>query len=822
MQESNIWFVTNTFNYGGEYSGTTKNKFKESKGNETFFRQVMDYDALCKLRARPEMHNSFNSNYYTANINQIHVLDPEFLSVTVGRREIDPIIAEENKRNDTIYGYKENNDYYPLIEEIIIDNKTITYADEILGKWINNKVDSNDGNPAGIYIKQKIETDKNENHISAKDTGFESIEDNDPYYYHYRETAKGKKFEPAKFDKVKAYEEKYGSIFRIFEDVSQEEIIKAPEDQFTFVNAGPGTGKTYTLLKKVTYMVDKLEIDPEEILILCFTNAAVNEIKARIKKYADAEGDRSFINIDVRTFHSFSWLLISQANDVFQDRSDYRYIDISKLDYDKSIREATKIIRKYGDEVFGGCKHLIVDEIQDLTNERASLVISMVKECIKNGVGFTVLGDSCQAIYDYSDEDTLIEVKSDRFYRYLFEELFDVGKFYKLDKNHRQNSNLIENTYFLREAILQEKSDDIRKIITLLGQRFGGVVKGPLSVKILPRELSKIQQDGTTCLMCRNNAQVLATSSNLRKRGIKHIVNAYNEFEYLSKWIGCVFGTYTKDNIDYEEFARSIYKNKLSIDAEQTWIRLQELIGSENNVFKVKDILSVVAKSKVDDPIFRNVQTGSLIVSNVHKAKGREYNTVILEKSFVDRLINDTLFSKGEKTYLQEAKVLYVAVTRPREHLYFNKLASADVSLTKVKTGRKRWVRGDGRNLKTIEIRALTDADIESFKDVDVQRYIVENVNDGDEIALVMDNRSMTVGYNIVHISEKGERIIGRATDDLIEDIDAIITPYNSPWPKRISDLYVSGVHSYIANNCENVWCWVDFCGLGLAHNGAY
>ena len=40
-------------------------------------------------------------------------------------------------------------------------------------------------------------------------------------------------------DTAKLYEEMYGSIFRAFSAVSQEEIIQAPVAQCTFVDAGP-------------------------------------------------------------------------------------------------------------------------------------------------------------------------------------------------------------------------------------------------------------------------------------------------------------------------------------------------------------------------------------------------------------------------------------------------------------------------------------------------------------------------------------------------------------------------------------------------------
>ena len=145
------------------------------------------------------------------------------------------------------------------------------------------------------------------------------------------------------------------------------------------------------------------------------------------------------------------------------------------------------------------------------------------------------------------------------------------------------------------------------------------------------------------------------------------------------------------------------------------------------------------------------------------------------------------------------------------------------MSLIKIsKTGRKRWVRGDGCNLKRIEIRALSDADISSYKAVDLQEYIINNITEGDDIKLLLDTNSRSVTYNIVHISENGDRVIGKTTEEFISDVDAIISPYNSPWPKRITDLYVSGIYSQISNDFSEVWCWVDFCGLGTAYTDVY
>lgn len=68
------------------------------------------------------------------------------------------------------------------------------------------------------------------------------------------------------------------------------------------VNAGPGTGKTATLVRRVTYLINECGAEPEQILVLTFSNDAADELRQRLSAYL---GEACAARLDVSTFHGF-------------------------------------------------------------------------------------------------------------------------------------------------------------------------------------------------------------------------------------------------------------------------------------------------------------------------------------------------------------------------------------------------------------------------------------------------------------------------------------------------------------------------------------
>ncbi|MHB9294601.1 putative ATP-dependent DNA helicase UvrD/PcrA [Pillotina sp. SPG140] len=81
---------------------------------------------------------------------------------------------------------------------------------------------------------------------------------------------------------------------------SQCEAIRATEG-FVRIIAGAGSGKTKVLTNRYAYIVEKLGIDPSNILCVTFTNRAAREMKQRIELLLDVQPTNDFIC----TFHGF-------------------------------------------------------------------------------------------------------------------------------------------------------------------------------------------------------------------------------------------------------------------------------------------------------------------------------------------------------------------------------------------------------------------------------------------------------------------------------------------------------------------------------------
>ena len=105
-------------------------------------------------------------------------------------------------------------------------------------------------------------------------------------------------------------------------NVNQKRAVEMPLGA-TMVIAGPGSGKTFVITERVRYMINKLQCQPQHILVITFTKAAAEEMKGRYLQLMPYTG------VTFGTFHSVFYRIL-------------RKFDPNRYDLERLISEDKK------------------------------------------------------------------------------------------------------------------------------------------------------------------------------------------------------------------------------------------------------------------------------------------------------------------------------------------------------------------------------------------------------------------------------------------------------------------------------------------------
>ncbi len=112
---------------------------------------------------------------------------------------------------------------------------------------------------------------------------------------------------------------------------AQKEAVLCTEGPVLMI-AGPGTGKTYTLVKRISYLVKVKGVKPNEIMVVTFTEKAGKELLTRISnEFIDCQ-----ININemyIGTFHSVCLRLMKEHSEYIEDDGVCRMLDAFEQTY---------------------------------------------------------------------------------------------------------------------------------------------------------------------------------------------------------------------------------------------------------------------------------------------------------------------------------------------------------------------------------------------------------------------------------------------------------------------------------------------------------
>ena len=553
-------------------------------------------------------------------------------------------------------------------------------------------------------------------------------------------------------------------------------IISAPLDSHVILNSGPGTGKTYTIIQRLIYLLANNLCPAEEIYILCYTRSAKKVVESKIDQ-AVVEGiiQPSAKNICVLTFDSYAtyFLMAMKEQGVISE-------GFEECGYNDRI----KLFNRYiSPEDLAGISYFIVDEIQDLVNERAEMVLKILKHL---KCGYLLAGDRCQSIYDYeADDDATLD--SVKFYE-LAEKQFPSDMLrYEITVNRRQSPDLAKEAAKMRKVLLSESFVEQNKFANSMISQFSSKIKVEQYIKTLTQAPTV-----STAILCRNNGEAEYISGLLCEKGIIHVLNrGVNSVIPLPRWIADVFWDYCRDTISKNVFIeRMTFRTDLESDAEMLWELLCKLTDSQDkSIINVPALITALSVSN-NIPIEFYADAPMLTVSTIHKAKGSEFERAILIESDI----------KPSSDSAEEARVRYVALTRPKTQFitmkknsrYFKRTMSGRV----IETGLHSIYKSSNRYCKCITVGLTGDIDKNSFVSgdfdsiLDLQEYIIHNVKMYDKLSAKRSSISRL--YEIFH---KG-RCIGSLSKQMINELDIGVgsTDYKYNLPDSLENLYVSSI----------------------------
>lgn len=551
-------------------------------------------------------------------------------------------------------------------------------------------------------------------------------------------------------------------------------MIEAPASARLEVIAGPGTGKTFALLTRAAWLADREEIEPAtDLLILSFSRAAVETVARR------GSTETHLGRLPVSTVDSFATRLLIEVG-----------ADVSGSFEDRIVRAGAVLTGADGElpEMVASIRHVLVDEAQDVVGVRATFVRELLElVCRDSGSGFTVFGDSAQAIFDFQMGPrpdprkrllTLLETDGPEAERC------------ELKTNHRmENERLVEFATTAGDALRETKGDGWAKLHreisreVLLEAGWADLDAAASAIRAVQEQPERPR----VAVLCRTNAEALYLGAYLQAAGLEVSVRHRAQDRGGAPWLAVLFADcpVTKAPIPVDP----------SAPEERPWLRppadLRRVLrraglagGKDVDLNRLASLLRCGAcpeelVGQWDAPV---------TISTIHRAKGLEYDVVFVVES--------NRPPRGEESF-EEAKVAYVAGTRARSRLLGAPVLKLGGPIKQLEGGARVAVcfwRSDRQSRpRLIEVK-ISDADDDwtpsNREEFDrVQAVLRERLRPGDPIELRL--RRETDGYEprfeIVHLPDTASETVIGGTDRYFGRM--LKREVLGRTPRRLSDL---------------------------------
>lgn len=442
------------------------------------------------------------------------------------------------------------------------------------------------------------------------------------YFKGNRETEIERNVTPSKYKKL------FGMLSK-----RQKKIIDDHESRCIVVAAGPGSGKTRVLVHKLASLLLLEDVKHEQLLMLTFSRAAATEFKQRLMQLI---GNAAHF-VEIKTFHSYCFDLLGRVGNL-DEAGDV-------------VKQAAEMINNGEVEPNRISKTvLVIDEAQDMSKDDYALVSALMKA--NEEMRVIAVGDDDQNIYEFRGSNS----------RYLYElTQTEHSRFIEMTENYRSLRHIVDTANdFARNIRQRIKSTPIIS----MSQEDGEVriVKHPYEIqekkvymyqpiledvtRLLGINASKEadastrKKNETISILTQTNEEAVIMLALLHCHGIKaKLVQSMDglrfwnlaEVRYFLKKIDQGLKE-TKSPIipdDIWETTKQLTFQKYATSQALPYLRRSLQIFEQTNRAKYySDLREFVFESSVED--FCDISKSDIVVSTIHKAKGHEFDHVLM------------------------------------------------------------------------------------------------------------------------------------------------------------------------------------------------
>lgn len=557
-------------------------------------------------------------------------------------------------------------------------------------------------------------------------------------------------------------------------DPAQAAVAAAAPSTRQLVSAGPGAGKTQTIAELVAQLIDDHGVDSaSELVVVSFSNAATQAVDERLRSHG-------LPSVTVQTLDS----LASEAI------ADLSQIDTSAMSFDQRIALASKLVRAESWDRLNTLRHVIVDEVQDIVGIRAEFLIAIV-ESLPEHAGFSMLGDLAQGIYDFQlrAEKASSSTTAQELALHLTK-LHGVQQLTLTEQYRAKTRETVAAAALRRSALNSDNGAALDRFVATLTQipsleAAAGVAKN---------------WRGKTAFLTATNGQALLVARALGEAGHEVELRRAAQQRVVASWVARLLADVATRDIRPDEFLTRAAEREPHADGPAMWRGLRAAAPSRGADVDLRRLVMRLGSPRALPPVLLDRREGGFVVSTVHRAKGLEFENVVL----VD-FESKTLLSR-EGDLGERRRTLFVAVTRARSRMA-RATGPSDRWIfrdNRWATASHRWYVGGPKHWMThgFEIRVddFEKPEASASQIALARQHLSTSIEAGDQLEMTLDVQRSSLELPVYAVSHGGV-LVAHTTAGFGEDLAARLgsgAKRSIPWP-RLEGARVESVATQIA-----------------------